>query len=94
MSEEGSHPRGNDPTSSLSDQLQRAASDLWTMTFEVGKDYVVFMDHRRLQTRVESGGDDMYHVSWEPEDEGQWIQHVRTFTDLREAAFHAFQGPH
>jgi hypothetical protein len=78
---------------SVQDQLVRAARDLWSMVQESGERYVVFLDHRGLSTRVEQGQDGLFHLSWERED-GGWIVGDETFANLREAAFHAYQGPH
>jgi hypothetical protein len=63
------------------------------MVQESGQSHVVFLDHRRLQTRVEREDDGGYRVSWETED-GRWIEHERVFENPREAAFHGYQGPH
>jgi hypothetical protein len=79
---------------SLQDQLVRAARDLWSSVLESGEDYVVFMDHRRLSTRVEKTVAGTFRVSWEDENDGEWIVHEREFENPREAAFHGFQGPH
>jgi hypothetical protein len=74
-------------------QLERAVRDLWSMVQDSGQDYVVFMDRRRLSTRVERTERDRYRVSWEGDD-GTWLEHERDFENPREAAFHAYQGPH
>jgi hypothetical protein len=78
----------------VADQLVRAARDLWSSVLETGDDYIVFVDHRRLSTRVQRIVRGTYQVSWEGEDGGDWIQYEREFENLREAAFHGFQGPH
>lgn len=75
------------------DQLERAVHDLWSSLIEVGETYVVFMDRRRLSARVQRLPDGQYQVSWECED-GGWTEHARRFENPREAAFHAYQGPH
>jgi hypothetical protein len=67
--------------------------DLWTMLEESGDDFAVFMDRRRLRTRVYRGADGLFHVSWDDGD-GQWTEYGATFESVREAAFHAYQGPH
>jgi len=82
------------PEGTVQDQLVRAARDLWTMVIESGEDYIVFVDRRRLQARVERGPDDRYFISWESETEDSWIDYERPFEALREAAFRAYQGPH
>lgn len=79
---------------SVADQLVRAARDLWSSVLESGDDYVVFMDHRRLSTRVQRTPRGTYEVSWEDEESDQWIRYEREFENPREAAFHGFQGPH
>jgi hypothetical protein len=78
----------------IEDQLVRAARDLWSAVLESGEGYVVFMDHRRLPTRVERTNADTYRVSWQADEDGPWITYEREFQNLREAAFHGFQGPH
>jgi hypothetical protein len=78
----------------LGDQLVRAARDLWSAVLESGDDYVIFMDHRRLPTKVERTDTGTFRVSWAGEDDGPWVMYDREFEDLREAAFHGFQGPH
>lgn len=89
------HPDGRDQTASIQEQLEQAVRDLWSMLHDSGHDYVVFMDHRRLQTRIERGEDDLYRVSWEPENHSaDWIEHGSAFEDPREAVFHGYQGPH
>lgn len=80
------------PTGSVQEQLERAVRDLWSMVQDSGEDYVVFMDRRRLGTRVERAEGE-YRVSWEQED-GSWTEYGRTFENPREAAFHGYQGPH
>lgn len=77
----------------IREQLERAVRDLWTMLAESGEDYVVFMDRRRMNTRVQREVNGRYRVSWEDED-GVWIEYERDFENLREAAFHGYQGPH
>ena len=94
MSEELPHLAPESPEPSIKEQLERAVRDLWTMMIESGEDYVVFMDRRRLQTRVDLGQDGLYHISWEPEDDGPWIVSEQAFDALREAAFRGYQGPH
>jgi len=76
------------------EKLKGAVRDLWAMMLDSGQDFVVFMDHRRLRTRVERRPDDLYYVSWEEHEDGPWIDYYRAFEDPREAAFHGFQGPH
>jgi hypothetical protein len=71
----------------------RAARDLWSMVQDSGERYVVFLDHRGLSTRVEQGEDGLFRLSWETE-EGSWVSGDQTLKSLREAAFHAYQGPH
>lgn len=78
----------------IAHQLVRAARDLWSSVLESGDDYIVFMDHRRLSTRVQRTDRGTYEVSWEGEDGADWTRYEREFEDLREAAFHGFQGPH
>jgi hypothetical protein len=80
--------------SSVQDQLVRAARDLWSSVIDSGDDYVIFMDHRRLSTRVQKTETGMFQVSWEPEAGESWILHEHEFDNPREAAFHGFQGPH
>ena len=75
------------------DQLERAARDLWSQIVEKGEDYVLFLDRRRLATRVRYESDGMYGVSWQQDDES-WTPFSRRFDNPREAAFHAYQGPH
>jgi hypothetical protein len=81
-----------EPSGSVEEQLVRAVRDLWSMVLESGESHVIFMDRRRLRTRVECI-DGSYHVSWEEED-GSWTAYDRTFDNPREAAFHGYQGPH
>jgi len=81
------------PDDTIQDQLQKAVRDLWTMSVESGEDFIVFMDRRRLNTRVARHPDGMYRVSWEQED-GSWVKYDREFENPREAAFHGYQGPH
>ena len=78
---------------SAREQLEKAVRDLWAMPQEAGDRYVVFLDRRRLRTRVEQDEDGQFRVSWETED-GQWLSHEQCFENPREAAFHAYQGPH
>jgi hypothetical protein len=82
-------------TNQLSDrgQLQKAVGDLWSSMVDLGEDYVVFMDRRRLNARVERSDSAHFAVSWEQED-GSWVAYDREFENPREAAFHAYQGPH
>ncbi len=77
----------------IQEQLQRAAKDLWTMVEESGEDYIVLMDRRRLYARVQQEADGAFSVRWQDEV-GGWVPHGRTYRNLREAAFHAYQGPH
>jgi len=81
------------PDETVQDQLVRAVRDLWSSVAELGESYVVFMDRRSLNTRVELTADGLYRVSWEHED-GSWSEHERSFENPREAAFHGYQGPH
>ncbi|MGH2449564.1 MAG: hypothetical protein ACRDFS_13310 [Chloroflexota bacterium] len=77
---------------SVEDELKRAVRDLWSMVQDSGSNHVVFMAHDRRLARVErfeSG----YRVSWE-EDDGTWLSNNATYENPREAAFHAYQGPH
>jgi hypothetical protein len=67
--------------------------DLWTMLVDSGEDFVVLMDRRRLNARVQRTPDSLYSVFWEDED-GQWQQFDGEFDNPREAVFHAYQGPH
>jgi hypothetical protein len=78
---------------SVRDQLVRAVRDLWSMVYESDEDSVVFMDRRRMRTRVGRSRTGGYEVSWEDDGEG-WVRFERDFDNLREAAFHAYQGPH
>ena len=75
------------------EQLIRAIRDLWSMPRDSGEDFVVFMDRRRMNARVEQRGDGLFYVLWEELD-GSWSEHERAFENPREAAFHAYQGPH
>lgn len=79
---------------SLQDQLVRAARDLWSSVVESGDDYVIFMDRRRLSTRVQRTDTGRFQVSWEAEAGESWIVYDGEFDNPREAAFHGFQGPH
>jgi hypothetical protein len=81
------------PEETVREQLERAARDLWSMVQDSGENYVVFLDHRRLRTRVERQEGGGYHVSWETQD-GDWVEQDRLFENPREAAFHGYQGPH
>lgn len=78
---------------SLREQLQKAVADLWSSVVELGEDHVVFMDRRRLSTRVYRSEAGLFAVSWEQED-GSRVDHAQQFKNPREAAFHAYQGPH
>jgi hypothetical protein len=78
----------------LQDQLVRAARDLWSSVVESADDYVVFIDHRRLSTRVQLLPSGKFQVSWEPDAGEDWIVYGQLFDNPREAAFHGFQGPH
>jgi hypothetical protein len=80
-------------TGTIQDQLVRAVRDLWATVAESGEDYVVFTDRRRLSARVQQTPSGAYRVLWETED-GDWIDFEGSFDNLREAAFHAYQGPH
>ncbi|GAC1396460.1 MAG: hypothetical protein NVSMB52_09970 [Chloroflexota bacterium] len=71
----------------------RAARDLWSLVLDSGEDFVVLMDRRRLGARVERDVHGTYSVSWET-DEHEWLPFERKFESPREAAFHAYQGPH
>lgn len=82
-----------DDAAPVQEQLQRAVRDLWSMVQDSGEDFVIFMDRRRMGTRVQRLDSGQYSVSWET-DEGPWTAFERTFDNPREAAFHAFQGPH
>lgn len=75
------------------EQLEIAVRDLWTMLEEAGDDFATFMDRRRMRTRVWRDEKGAFHVSWEDPD-GSWIEYSRSFAHAREAAFHAYQGPH
>lgn len=79
---------------SIQEQLEQAVRDLWTTLDESGEEYIVFMDRRRLRTRVERTTDGRYQVNWEQEEDGPWLLHDHTFENPREAAFHGYQGPH
>lgn len=79
---------------SLQDQLVRAARDLWSSVLESGDDYVVFMDRRRLSTRIQQLESGKFRVSWEPDTGEDWVVYPSEFDNPREAAFHGFQGPH
>jgi hypothetical protein len=46
-----------------------------------------------MRTRVHQDSEGRFHVSWDDGD-GRWIEFGRTFEQAREAAFHAYQGPH
>lgn len=91
MTEHGTESEGEE--ASVGAQLERAVRDLWSMLVESGENYVVFLDHRGLSTRVEQGADGKFYVAWEGPDE-TWIPYTGSFDNPREAAFHAFQGPH
>lgn len=78
---------------SIQDQLIRAARDLMCAVYDSGDDFVLFMDRRRLNTRVQRESDGLYSVHWETH-EGDWVAYDRRFENLREAAFHGYQGPH
>ena len=80
-------------TRSVKEQLEVAVRDLWTMLEASGEDFAIFMDRRRLRTRVHQDEEGRFHVSWDDGD-GRWIEFQRTFEQVREAAFHAYQGPH
>lgn len=93
MSQDDTQSSSGPEHESVREQLERAVRDLWSMLQESGEDYVVFMDRRRMNTRVRRNGRGGYEVSWESED-GAWLPYDREFANPREAAFHAFQGPH
>lgn len=75
------------------EQLVRAARDLWSMVMASGDDFVIFMDRRRLRTRISQTAEGEFAVEWEGED-GSWVRYERAFDNPREAAFHGYQGPH
>ena len=77
----------------IEEQLVRAARDLWSPVQDSGEEYAVFLDHRALPARVQRVDDGTYRLSWET-DEGGWVDSDLTFENPREAAFHAYQGPH
>jgi hypothetical protein len=81
------------PQGTIEEQLIRAARDLMSMVYESGEDFVVFMDRRRLKTKIAREPNEMYGVSWE-HDDGSWLPFERKFDNPREAAFHGYQGPH
>lgn len=87
------HPTPGDDGRTVKEQLEIAARDLWTMLEESGDNFAIFMDRRRLRTRVHQDSAGQFHVSWDDGD-GEWIEFERTFEHVREAAFHAYQGPH
>lgn len=87
------HPSDSPGTPTVKEQLEIAARDLWTMLEESGDDFAIFMDRRRLRTRVQRDAGGRFHVSWD-DGGGHWIEFNRTFEQPREAAFHAYQGPH
>lgn len=82
-----------DATGTIQDQLVRAVRDLWATVSETGEDHVVFTDRRRLSARVQQTSPGAYAVCWETED-GDWVDYEGNFDNLREAAFHGYQGPH
>ncbi len=86
--------KGPGTDQSLEETLDRAVADLWTMKIESGEDFVVLMDRRRLDARVERKQSGQFEVSWEAGDSESWTVHDGTFDNPREAAFRAFQGPH
>lgn len=92
MTDSGQHDT-QENSRPLREELEIAVRDLWTMLEESGDDYAIFMDRRRLRTRVERGADGRFHVSWD-DGEGIWVEYERAFGNPREAAFHAYQGPH
>jgi hypothetical protein len=75
------------------EQLARAVRDLWSMVEEQGNGFIVFMDRRRVSTRVEVGRDNRYRLMWS-DGSGGWTEYHETFANPREACFHGFQGPH
>jgi hypothetical protein len=77
----------------IEEQLIRAARDLWCMVLDSGTNYVVFSDRRGVPTRVAQCPNGRFSLVWEAEDD-EPIAFERTFDNLREAAFHGFQGPH
>lgn len=80
---------------SLQEQLVKAVRDLWSMPVDSGTDYIVFKDRRALNTRVRQTQAGQFQVSWEAaDDDGIWSDYSRVFENLREAALHAYQGPH
>lgn len=80
-------------TGTIQEQLVRAVRDLWATVVESGEEYVIFTDRRRLSARVQRTTTGGYAVRWETEA-GDWVDQEREFDNLREAAFHAYQGPH
>jgi hypothetical protein len=88
---------GDSPTEtnqpSVREQLQKAVGDLWSSVGELGEDYVVFVDRRRLNARVQRSDSGLFAVSWE-QDDGSRVDYDQQFENPREAAFHAYQGPH
>lgn len=78
---------------SVREQLEGAVRDLWSLMEESGDSYVVFLDRRRLRARVEQTEGGAFAVRWEGE-EGGWITCAGELENPREAAFHAYQGPH
>jgi hypothetical protein len=89
-----SSPQGGaEAQRSVREELEVAARDLWTMIEDSGDSYIVFMDRRRLFTRVQQEADGLFSVSWQGED-AEWVTYSERFENLRQAAFHAYQGPH
>jgi hypothetical protein len=93
MTDQDSIPEEASNAGSVESQLRGAARDLWSMVEASGEDFVVFMDRRRLSTRVQRTPQGTYRLSWQQED-GTWLDGDRQFENPREAAFHAYQGPH
>ncbi len=87
------HPEESPTSYSLQEELEIAVRDLWSMIQESGEDYVVFMDRRRMLTRVQRDPNGMFTVLWEDDDQS-WVRYREQFDNLRHAAFHAYQGPH
>lgn len=87
-------PRGDiDDADTVENQLKGAVRDLWSMLEDSGEDFVVFMDRRRLSTKVQRTPEGAYRLSWQQED-GTWLDGEQLFENPREAAFRAYQGPH
>jgi hypothetical protein len=78
----------------LREQLRVAVRDLWSMPVDSGETHIIFQDRRHLSARVALEEDGEFSVSWEPAEGGEWITQGRRFDNPREAALHAYQGPH